>query len=157
MTLNDFQEQLDWCMIESCKYSLQHCLLQNSAIQQAKSQTFSHSITHFSFRLFSNKKFCQSLVPDQTLNFVKVHIFLEGHKILQNLHRIFDRYYIEQIYGGDFSRFCGLLRMYELKKHIPNLAPSSLESWYITSLGLALAFSHCFCFLFTEGPEEYTL
>ena len=41
-----------------------------------------------------------------------------------------DRYYIGQIYSGDFSKFCGLLRMYELKKHIPNLAPSSLENWY---------------------------
>ena len=27
----------------------------------------------------------------------KVHIFWEGHKILRNLHRRFDRYYIEQI------------------------------------------------------------
>ena len=44
----------------------------------------------------------------------KVHIFWEGHKILQNLHRRFDRYNIGQIYGGDFAKNCGLLRIYEL-------------------------------------------
>ena len=44
----------------------------------------------------------------------KVHIFREGHKILRNLHRRFDRYYAGQIYGGDFANFCGLLRIYEL-------------------------------------------
>ena len=43
----------------------------------------------------------------------KVHIFWEGHKILQNLHRRFYRYYIGQIYGADFAKICGLLRMYE--------------------------------------------
>ena len=26
----------------------------------------------------------------------------------------FDWHYIEQIYGGDFAKFCGLLRIYEL-------------------------------------------
>ena len=44
----------------------------------------------------------------------KVHIFWEGHKILRNIHYRFDRYYIGQIYGGDFTEFCGLLRIYEL-------------------------------------------
>ena len=47
--------------------------------------------------------------------FGKVHIFWEGHKILRNLHRRFDRYYIGQIYGGDFAKICGHLRIYELK------------------------------------------
>ena len=44
----------------------------------------------------------------------KVHIFWEGHKILWNLHRRFDRYYIGQIYSGDFAKICDLLRIYEL-------------------------------------------
>ena len=35
-------------------------------------------------------------------------------KILRNLHQIFDWHYIEQIFGGDFAKFCGLLRIYEL-------------------------------------------
>ena len=48
-----------------------------------------------------------------TKNF-KVHIFWEGQKILRNLHRRFDRYYIGQIYGGGFAKFCGLIRIYEL-------------------------------------------
>ena len=45
---------------------------------------------------------------------VKVHIFWEGHKILGNLHQLFDWYYTGQIIGGDFAKFCGLLRKYEL-------------------------------------------
>jgi hypothetical protein len=44
----------------------------------------------------------------------KVHTFLEGHKILRNLHQLFDWQYIGQIIGGDFAKFCGLLRIYEL-------------------------------------------
>ena len=32
---------------------------------------------------------------------------------MRNLHRSFDWHYIEQIYGGDFAKFCGLLRIYE--------------------------------------------
>ena len=44
----------------------------------------------------------------------KVHNFWEGHKILQNLYRRFDRYYVGQIYSGDISNICGLLRIYEL-------------------------------------------
>ena len=46
----------------------------------------------------------------------KVHIFWEGHKVFQNLHQLFDWKYIGQIIGGDFPRFCGLLRIYELYK-----------------------------------------
>ena len=44
----------------------------------------------------------------------KVHIFWEGHKILQNLHQLFDWQYIGQIIGGDFAKSCGLLRIYKL-------------------------------------------
>ena len=44
----------------------------------------------------------------------KVHIFWEGHKILRNLHRRFVLCSNGQIYGGDFAKFCGLLRIYEL-------------------------------------------
>ena len=35
----------------------------------------------------------------------KVHIFWEGHTIMWNLYHRFDRYYIGQIYGGDFTKF----------------------------------------------------
>ena len=40
------------------------------------------------------------------LSSCKVHIFWDGHKI-------FDWQYIGQIIGGDFEKFCGLLRIYE--------------------------------------------
>ena len=48
---------------------------------------------------------------------VKVHIFLEGHKILRNLHLTFDWHYIGKKKGEDFAKFCGLLRVYELYKN----------------------------------------
>ena len=48
------------------------------------------------------------------LLFFNVHIFWEGHKVLRNLHRRFVLYSNGQIYGGDFTKFCGLLRIYEL-------------------------------------------
>ena len=49
----------------------------------------------------------------KSLGFPKVYIFLEGHKILRNIHRRFDRYYKGQIYVGDFAKICYLLRIYE--------------------------------------------
>ena len=30
---------------------------------------------------------------------------------MRNPHRIFDWHYIGQIYGGDFAKFCGLLKI----------------------------------------------
>ena len=44
----------------------------------------------------------------------KVHIFWEGHKILQNLPFTFDCLYCSQNKGEDFAKFFGLLRIYEL-------------------------------------------
>ena len=53
---------------------------------------------------------------------VKVHIFWEGHKNLQNLHQLFALCTASQIIGGDFEKFYGLLRIYELllKKWLQN-------------------------------------
>ena len=42
---------------------------------------------------------------------IKVHIL--SHKILQNLHQLW-QYIVGQITGGDFAKLCGLLRIYEL-------------------------------------------
>ena len=42
------------------------------------------------------------------------NLALEGHKILQNLHQLFVLGTASQISDGDFSKFCGLLRIYEL-------------------------------------------
>ena len=42
----------------------------------------------------------------------KVHIFWEGHKILQNLPLTFDYSTYSQKLGEDFAKFCGLLRLY---------------------------------------------
>ena len=47
-------------------------------------------------------------------NLNNVHIFWEGHKILQNLPLTFDCSIYSQKLGEDFARFCGLLWTYEL-------------------------------------------
>ena len=44
----------------------------------------------------------------------KVHIFWEDPYILKNLHRRFVKCSNGQIYSGDFTKFWGLLRIYEL-------------------------------------------
>ena len=54
--------------------------------------------------IMGSKRFCSC----------KVHIFWEGHKILRNLHQLFDWKCIRQIIGGYFAKCCGLLRIYEL-------------------------------------------
>ena len=61
----------------------------------------------------------------------KVHIFWEGQQILQSLHRRFVLCGASQIYGGDFAKFCGLLRIYELyiSGHFRNFLEHILISW----------------------------
>ena len=50
--------------------------------------------------------------PEKECSSSKVHILWEGHKILRNLHRRFVLCSASQSYGGDFAKFCGLLRIY---------------------------------------------
>ena len=68
--------------------------------------------------------------------FNKVYIFWEGHKILQNIHHRFDRYFIGQIYDGDFAKFCGLLRIYELYEtaQLALAQPKKLDYNFICSM-----------------------
>ena len=49
---------------------------------------------------------------------LKIHIFRKGHKILRNLPQLFVvcTRTASQIISGDFAKFCGLLRIYELYK-----------------------------------------
>ena len=59
----------------------------------------------------------KALYSTRTLSIVKfICIFWEGHKVLRNLHQRFLLCRNGQIYDGDFTKFCGLLRMYELYK-----------------------------------------
>ena len=48
----------------------------------------------------------------------KVCIFWEGHTILWNLHCRFVLCSNNQIYGGNFAKHCGLLRIYKLYQMI---------------------------------------
>ena len=64
----------------------------------------------------NNEKLVETHRHDFTFPFCtfKVHIFWEGYKILQNLHQLFVLCTACQMNGGDFTKFCGLLRIYEL-------------------------------------------
>ena len=44
----------------------------------------------------------------------KVSMFWEDNKILLNLHQLFVLFTASQIIVGDFTKFCGLLRIYEV-------------------------------------------
>ena len=46
----------------------------------------------------------------------KVHLFQEGHKILQNLHLTFDYSTYSQKLVENFAKFCVPLRIHELYK-----------------------------------------
>ena len=71
---------------------------------------------------------------------IKVHIFWEGYKILQNLHRRFVLWSNGQIYGGDFAKIFGLLRIYELQGDVKYETPC-INKW------LPMAFiKKCLCF-----------
>ena len=54
----------------------------------------------------------------------KVHIFWEGHKILRNLHQLFDWQYIGQIIGRDFVKFLWPSQNIWTLSKIPELAMS---------------------------------
>ena len=53
--------------------------------------------------------------------FHKVHVFWERHKILQNLHSRFVLRSVNQMYGGNFAKFCDLLKIYQLWLLLINL------------------------------------
>ena len=61
------------------------------------------------------------------IKFFKAHMFWEGHKILRNLHLLFVLCTDRQIMGGDFAKFCGLLRIYEICHII--LRQGHLKKW----------------------------
>ena len=71
--------------------------------------------------------FCSAIIQ---VSILKVHIFWEGHKILWNLHRRFVLCSASQIYGGDFTKFCGLLRIYELYLTIFKRLGQKLWNYY---------------------------
>ena len=65
----------------------------------------------------------------------KVHIYREGHKMLRNIHLIFDWHYIGQMIHGYFAKICGLLRIYELyKKHFFQKITIKLDSRTLMTL-----------------------
>ena len=80
---------------------------------------------------------------------IKVHIFWEDHKFLRNLHRKFVLCSNGQIYGRDFAKFCGLLRIYEL---YPDIFLS--EIWVSLLLNF---FTHKFNFLIPTSKSFFSL
>ena len=77
-------------------------------------------------------------MPDvPKLKVSKVHIFWEGHKILWYLHQSFVICTASQIIGGDFAKFCGLLRIYELYLPIPKIRWKTERNMYNFPIMLA--------------------
>ena len=70
----------------------------------------------FSSFVVCNLEQSQPLIENQAMvrHQVVVLKIMGKNVFLQNLHLTFDWHYIEQMYVGDFPKFCGLLRMYEL-------------------------------------------
>ena len=70
----------------------------------------------------------------QVLHCHKVHIFWKGQKILQNLHQLFVLCTASQVIDGDFAKFCGLLKLYELYQdmlHYTNWMISSKKKYIL--------------------------
>ena len=87
----------------------------------------------------------------------KVHIFWEGHKILRKLHCRFDWHYIGQIYGGDFAKFCGLLRISELYLVVQKeLQDSNVAHWEkVTIFLLIISFCYYLFLLMHESTKIF--
>ena len=77
-------------------------------------QAYNTPHNRLKFILKGHSYFYTPTLTKYFFDFLKVHIFWEGHKILQNLHLTFVPCSNGQINGGDFAKFCGLLRLYEL-------------------------------------------
>ena len=78
---------------------------------ESEGSKYSQSYVSIHFCVHSQ---CSFFLLALRFEMIKVHIFEEGHKILQNLHQLFVLCTASQIIGGDFGKFCGLLRIYEL-------------------------------------------
>ena len=58
---------------------------------------------------------------------------------MRNFHQLFDWQHIGQIIGGDFAKFCGLLRIYEL--YLDKYALFRKENWifiYYKMIGIVI-------------------
>ena len=81
------------------------------------------SLTDFlTFLLFRALEYLiWKIVSSEIIASIKVHKFWEDHKILRNLHQLFVLCTASQTISGDFTKFCGLLRIYELYEFLNHL------------------------------------
>ena len=94
------------------------------------SQEFIWHVCLFGFSSIASEQKRNSLELSYEEVTSKFHIFWEGHKSLQNLHRKFVLWSNGQIYEGDFAKFCGLLRIHELyDKHSSRAVIQSDKKW----------------------------
>ena len=79
-----------------CEISISKLKIQGQSVNTSKFKTFLQHDMYFSLlRQYGTKR-------------------SKGHKILRNLHQLFDLCTASQIIGGGFAKFHGLLRIHEL-------------------------------------------
>ena len=73
---------------------------------------------------------------------------------MQNIHLTFDGYYIGYKSGGDFEKFCGLLRIYELYKYV---FPYFISQQFLQSIGMQYRIPYTFVFPWLKNDGESSL
>ena len=106
MSINNHSKQ-----VLSCSDMLPLKVQKESMYQQNRHAEYT-MLTKKQIKSYSN--IMEHPTKRRELLYCKVHIFLEGHLFLQNLHRRFVLCSNGQMYGGDFAKFRGLLRIYDL-------------------------------------------
>ena len=107
--LKNVQKENKWSKLHCTK-----CIFWKSILTLPLNFQFVRLCVYRYWYFWRNTLQCVKIIYEDVFELLKFHIFWEGHKILQNLHRTFVLCSASQIIGGDFAKFCGLLRIYEL-------------------------------------------
>ena len=86
-----------------------------------------------------------------------LYVFWEGHKILRNLHLTFVLCSNGQTQGGDFAKFCGLLRIYELyyqKKVTLSVTVSDTSDTFLVATSVNFQPTSATLLVNFEAPKE---
>ena len=110
------------CRRQKCNPNFSsHCAVQRKCLLAQTSKLIGPSCSMFISRFWGTAQWTKIENSIQELlkrnmngRFIKVHIFWDGHKFLQNLHRRFVLCSNGQIYSREYAKFCGHLGIFEL-------------------------------------------